>query len=403
MKWMKWYIIIILAILALYILAEYKRPQPIDWTESFDKRDKIPYGTYVLHKEAKSLFGTDLIDVSEPMYNHMNENEDSGEVYVVITKDLKTSKADENELLNYVANGNTVFLSALSFTSSLEDTLGFKQEEYYFTDSSGKNPPAISLVNPEFSQDSSFSLADHAIDGHFSRFDTSKSLVLGMTSFNKVNFLRINIGEGVIYIHAAPKVFTNYFILKDNNVAYVEGVLAYLPKVPDLLLWDDFYTSGRYGNGQSVENSDTPLRVILSRPALRNAYFVALATILIYLLFQSKRRQRIIPIALPVRNATLDFVETISRVYYNQRNHLNIALKKVTYLLDHIRTNYNLQTQNLDDAFIDQLSARSGVERERVSAIIQQIHMLRASTYISGQELLQFSKAADEFKKAITG
>lgn len=400
---MKWYIIIILAILALYIYAEYKRPTPIDWTESFRSRDKIPFGTFVLHKEAKSLFGTSLINVSEPLYDHMNGNEDSGEVYVVIAGGLKTSKADEDELLNYVSNGNTVFLSASSFTSRLEDTLGFSHEEYYFPDSAEKYLPAVSLVNPEFSYDSAFSLANHAVDGHFSKFDTSKSLVLGMTSFNKVNFLRMNIGEGQLYIHAAPKVFTNYFILSENNASYVEGVFAYLPKVPDLLLWDDFYSGGRYGDGQSIENSDSFLRVILSKPALRNAYLVALAAILLYLIFQSKRRQRIIPIALPVRNATLDFVETIAGVYYNQKNHLNIALKKVTYLLDHIRTNYGLQTQTLDDTFIEQLSARSGVEREVVSAMVQQIHMLRASTYISGQELLQFSKAADEFKKAITG
>jgi hypothetical protein len=194
-------------------------------------------------------------------------------------------------------------------------------------------------------------------------------------------------------LHAAPMAFTNYFTLTENNSRYIEQALSYLPKNAKAVYWDEYYKIGRGG-------PSTPLRVILSKPPLKAAYFLALASIILFLIFQSKRKQRVIPILEKPRNATMDFVETVSRVYYNQLNHRNIALKKVTYLLDQVRTSYGLQTQLLDEAFEKRLSHKSGVSINVVKDLVSMIHRVRSNETILAPELMHFSQLIDEFNKS---
>ena len=395
-KWMKWYIAVIIIIVGIYMYAEYKRPPEINWSQTFNSRDKIPFGTFVLYNELTDLFNQKPFNVREPLYDHMNNNEDSGEVYIVISGSVITSEADESEMLNYISYGNTVFISSDNLSSSFQDSLGFHIQPYYIADSSSNDSASLYLVNPAAGRGRSYAMLKNTVDGYFTKFDTATTVVLGMNNYNEVNFIRLDIGAGHLYIHSAPLAFSNYFMLKEQNLGYVEGVLSYLPKDPTFLVWDEFYSLGR-------GISETPLRVILTKPALKYAYFTALAAMLIYLFFQSKRRQRIIPVVEKPGNATLEFVETVARVYYNQKNHRNIALKKITYLFDYIRTRYGLQTQHLDETFTQQLANRSGVSSERVQEMIIQIQLVRAALNLKGEDLLKFSREADRFKKEISG
>jgi hypothetical protein len=172
----------------------------------------------------------------------------------------------------------------------------------------------------------------------------------------------------------------------------VEKALSYLPRPSEAVYWDEYYKIGRGG-------ADTPLRVILTRPALRTAYFIALAGILLYIFFQTKRRQRIIPVMEQPRNASMDFVETVSRVYYNEGNHLHIAQKKLSYLLDHIRTRYGLQTQHLDGPFEERLSHKSGYPPDKVRVLVSVMIQLRQADQLTAAELMQFSRLIDDFHK----
>jgi hypothetical protein len=214
-----------------------------------------------------------------------------------------------------------------------------------------------------------------------------------MNNKGKVNFLRFDIGKGHLLLHVAPMAFTNYSILTGNNKRYIEQAFSYLPQDASAVYWDEYYKIGRGG-------PTTPLRVILSRPPLRAAYFLALASIILFIIFQSKRKQRIIPVLEKPRNATMDFVETVSRVYYNQQNHRNIALKKVTYLLDNIRSKYGLQTQNLDETFEERLAHKSGVPLQQVRDLVSMVHRVRSNETVLAPELMHFSRLIDEFNKS---
>ena len=392
MKWLRGYIVIILLIVCAYMYAEYKRPPVIDWTPTLSNLDKIPYGTYIVFNQLKELFTQRPEVLRVPVYDHVNNRKDSGEVYILIAKEITTTKTDEAELIKYISKGNTVLMAAEEFSKSLADTFHFKIKTDIFA-AKNQDSVTLSLVNPAFGGRIDYPMQRNTVDGYFSEIDTLASTVLGMNNFNKVNFIRFNIGKGQLMLHAAPLAFTNYFALTGNNIRYVEHALSYLPKEATAIYWDEYYKIGRGG-------PQTPLRVILSKPPLKAAYFLALASIIVFMVFQSKRKQRIIPILEKPANTTLEFVETVSRVYYNQQNHRNIALKKVTYLLDQVRSNYGLQTQLLDEVFELRLSQKSGLPLYKVQELVNMIHRVRSNETVLPPELLNLSRLIDEYNKS---
>lgn len=388
--WLRWYVILILVILAAYLYAEYKRPPVINWTPTLVNRDKIPYGTFILYETLEQMLGVRPDELRMPMYDLVNNREDSGEIYMLICPDLSTTGTDEKELLQYMERGNTVFIATESISKSLADTLKVEIRPFDIREDS----PSLRLVNPALDNGKEYPMRRHTVDGYFRKLDTAKAEVLGMNTRNRVNYVRYRFGKGQLLLHTAPLAFSNYFILADGNSAYVERALAYLPREASKLHWDEFYKLGRGG-------ASTPLRVILTKPPLRAAYFIALSAILLYVFFQTKRRQRIIPIIEQPRNDSMDFVETVSRVYYNQANHHNIAQKKLQYLLDMVRTRYGLQTQVLDEHFENRLSQKSGYPPDRVRVLVSVINQVRQQDQITPEELMQFSRLIDEFQKQV--
>ena len=108
------------------------------------------------------------------------------------------------------------------------------------------------------------------------------------------------------------------------------------------------------------------MRVFFSHASLQWAYYISLFGMVIFVLYEMKRRQRIIPVIEPLKNSTVEFVNVVGQVYYEQRNNMNIAQKKILFFLEHLRTKYYLKTNPLDQEFIERLSQKTGIEATRL-------------------------------------
>jgi hypothetical protein len=159
------------------------------------------------------------------------------------------------------------------------------------------------------------------------------------------------------------------------------------------VIWDEYY---KVGKGER----ESPLRFILSRTALAWAYGITIVSLLCYVLFEAKRRQRIIPVVSPPQNATLEFVDTIGRLYYQHGDHKNLAQKKITYFMESIRTRFYLKTGILDEEFVDRLSEKSNVEREQVKMLISLIRKISESDSVSEDMLIRLSDMIERFNRA---
>ena len=139
-----------------------------------------------------------------------------------------------------------------------------------------------------------------------------------------------------------------------------------------------------------------------SNKALKWAYYIMLISVLFYVVFEGKRKQRAIPIVNPLRNQTVDFARTIANMYYEKGKHKEMVNHITNHLLEYIRVHFHLQTSNIDDTFIDHLAARSNNTVEDTSELFKTIESFNKKTQINNIELERLNTLIENFKSKNT-
>ncbi|MCX2681454.1 DUF4350 domain-containing protein [Galbibacter sp. EGI 63066] len=396
-KTIKIYIGILALLFIGAVVFEVLRPKPIDWSPTFNEKHSIPYGLKVLHDQLPDLLPNDSVtDVHSSAYEFLDSfyeyrYEDSTYAYTIngnylyIKNYFDVDNVSIDELLNFAAEGNTIFISSEYFPAYLSDTLNFKLDNKY----DFKGEAKLVFYNENFSADS-IHIKRGLNNVYFSKLDSLKTTALGTQTFDEehINFVKIEHGNGAFLLHTQPYVFTNYHLLKDDHYQYTEAVLSYLPDAP--VFFDSV-------NKTAFEMGNSPLRFIFSQPALHWAWLLSLLFIITFMLFNAKRRQRIIRIIQPLQNTTVQFTKTVANLYYETKDHSNIIDKKITFFLERIRSDYHLNTQQLDEKFIHQLALKSGNSENKVKKLVDFILLLKRSEQHSEQNLIDLNKHIEDF------
>ena len=385
------FIIIFLVLFVLYVITELNRPKPIDWTVTISKNDKNPYGGYVVYNQLKSLFPrATMRSYYLPVYNQLNNIVEKNTVYLILTPSFEPSKNDYNEMMHYVEQGNYVVVSAENFGKQFLDSLKIKTNIIFSFNN--KDSTKINFVNPLLKPKEVFTFLNFTMDQYFSQFDTTRTTILGVNDKDQPNFIKVSYGKGSLLIHALPICFSNYFILFASNATYTARALSYIPLNVSKIYWDEYY--------KSKEKPATPLGFFLKNVHLRWALRLAISGLIIYVLFQMKRKQRVIPVIAPLKNSSLDFVKTVSSVYFNQKDNNSIAQKKLNYFLDFVRQRFYLSTRDLDQNFIDQLSRKSGIETSEITGLVNLLSQI-SDVQVSDAFLLKINQQIENFYKKI--
>jgi hypothetical protein len=374
----------------LYLLMEIYRPRQQDWSVSLSREDKEPYGSYLLYERLKDIFPkAEIASYRLPIYDQVNNSGDSNTAYLLIEPSLRLSKEDVDEMLNYVEMGNYVFMSAGDYEQALLDTLRFENAEFFYAPVDKRNG-RLNFTNPDLRTDSGYSCRRNLADGYFKRFDSTNYTVLGKFNDKEINFIRINHGSGAFFIHASPLCFSNYFMMQPGKDDYTAKALSYIPASVDKIYWDEYYKKG-------PEGAESPLRFFLNNTMLRWALRLSFLTILLFLFFDSKRRQRVIPVMDPLRNTTLDFVNTVGGVYYNRRDNKNIALKKINYLMEFLRNKLFIATSLPADEMIKTVTRKTGMPEREVAELFRQINRVPEVDELDDASLMSLSTLIDDF------
>ncbi len=395
-KTIKIYIVFLVLLLVGIIYIDAVRPRPINWNPTFDLKDKIPFGLYVFDNESPALLKNNEIEkisktayeYFDPLYDYdtLVKNYKIKGTLLSISKYYPIDQQSTEELFYFVSHGNTAFISATDFPKIFEDSLNVTTAN----ELSKEEEIQLSFGNKNLKQ-RKYLFNIGASTSYFNKIDTLKTTVLGYQEINKkknVNFIKVAYKQGFFYLHTQPVCFTNYHLLKDNHSKYTENVVSYIPK--GKLLW---FVKDQ--NGEIA--SDSPMRYILSQPALKYAWFLALIGILIFMIFNAKRRQRVVPIITPLPNTTLDFTKTIGNLYYQEGDHQNIVDKKIIYFLERIRNEYLIETAILDDNFIKKLQQKSGKNLEDIEKVVRLINYQRKSYNQSIEEdLIEINNAIEK-------
>lgn len=391
MNGLRKYMVIAGLLLAVYLGMQYFKPKPIDWRPTYLKEDKIPYGTYILYQRIHDLFPNAKVEVQKKaVYNTLKENAGAlGSSYLMIAPEISIDKLDYEQLVKYMQKGNQVFIAASRIKGVLLDTLRTSlSNSVYFRN--GKKY-AVNFLDPVLKRDIDYYFDKGICEQYFNKIDTARATVLSTRQGKEANFIRYDFGKGALYLLPNPELFSNYNLLREDGSEYASKALSYLPKT-NRVIWDEYFT-------RPDAAAKSPLRVLFKYDQLRWAYYIALFSLIAFVLFEIKRRQRIIPVISQPKNTSVEFAETIGRVYYQQRNNKDIAEKKINYWLEYLRSKYRLRTVNINEEFKETLISRTGATAETIEALFVELQYLNGGYLISDQDLIRLNKLIEQFYK----
>ena len=380
-KSVRTYLFFLVVVMIGIIALDSSRPKPINWSPTYSINDKIPFGLYVFNKELRSILKPDTLNtINSTAYEYFDDLYDydtlvntyiTSGTFIAINDFADFDDESIKELLYFSSHGNTVFLSMKSLPQMLQDSLNFNFNADYPTTAT----TALWFSNEKLGAEK-YNLQEGLGSNYFAKIDTLTTTVLGYQGNDKaqINFIKVPYKQGNFLLHLQPAAFTNYHLLKANHYEYAEKVLSYIPK-GNVYWYTKDLTDGYI--------SQNPLRFIFSQPALKAAWYLFLLGMIIFIVFNAKRKQRIVPIIEPLENTTIEFTKTIGNLYFQEGNHHTIIDKKIIFLLDKIRREYLLDTTNLDDKFVQKLQQKTGKNLEDLKQLFYKINQHRKGHYES--------------------
>jgi len=387
-KTFKIYAVIFVIILIVMGMFEMNKKPVLDWRKNYDTEKKTPFGLYIFDQESNNLFHKKLekIRVSPYSYYQKNQNKRPHNI-LIIQKEL--DEVSWKYIMDEVSKGSDIIWFTNSTTAKLRDTLGFRfktisyEDDYYLTLTDKKLSNSRLFIDklPD-NQGFSYIRTDIEILGK-----TLKKTKDSSTSIN-ADFIKVNFGKGHFYIHSEPLVLTNYYLLNSKN-KYLESVLSYLP---------DRETVWFIENNTPLSMS--PMRFILSNPPLRYAWYLLLAGLAIFVFFNAKRKQRIVPIIEPLKNTSLDFIKSIGNLYLQEGDFHEMMSKKAQYFLNKIRMDLMIDTHDLDEQFINKLHLKTGKNIELITEAVELVKKgQNPYASVMKEDLIRMNQLLDQILK----
>jgi hypothetical protein len=407
-------IIVVCAVLVIAVLFYFNATSKLpkyQWFENYRASSDQPYGLSILqqmlerHRPGKQF----LVNDKKPLSHLLNEVRDPASTdYVFIGQSIFLDEAGTSALAKFIEAGGDVLIAAQEPPEQLLDAVYFKECDvsveyktnfiqdvklnFYHEDLHTEE--GVGYAYRLVTKDSPYSW-DYFSGSIFC--DSTRSVAaLGYMDEDKVNFIKIAVGLGNLYIHSNPLVFTNYHLTDRRKVSYAGSVFAHLDG--EDIIWDEFSKIPTYGNNHEY---DSPLYYILQQPSLKYAWWLLLLTVLLYAVFAAKRKQRPVAVMEPKSNTSLEFVNMIARLHYKNGNHLDMAHKKMRYFLYFVRSKYGIHAEKFSDEHIRRLSEKSRVKLSEVEVIFSRYSLIedRFKTNIEANRLVDLYDSIDNFYK----
>lgn len=404
-------VVIIIIVLLYVFIQEDDRDIYItdDWYESFDPDDKGPYGTYVMKEllDTVGLFGN-FLEIDKDLDEALEDNPDVNDIYFFIGRENWLDEEGVDYLLDFVGNGNTAFLSCRyypeEFLSAFMENSGEIYEDlvvdsvqhfkFLHPDLRSKRYESNYVYNNDI-ESKDWMYFDQE---NFELYEDDTLVPLGTNTKDQWNFVRIEFGEGMIFLHSTPYLFTNISMMKRTGFQYAEQVLKHIP--PGRVQWDKYYLQNRSRSaGGGGEERRSILEFIMRHPALIWAALLLVIGGLLYAIFKGKRMQRIVPPAELKENTSLRYVNTLASLYLQEKKHNKLIRLKEKTFLNFIADHYFIITKKADAKFIKKVAVKSKVPEEEIQEIFDRFNKLDAIGTVSDEQLIVLHQKIENFYK----
>jgi hypothetical protein len=428
----KLYFLLMVVFFVLIFLYQYYTPKKFVWRPTFSKHDKQPFGSYVFD-DVMSTSIPDYQVLNKTFYQLVEDNLDDtlygdGEhplplekrrAFLLTENEIRFTKVDMQALLNVLKQGNKVMLCLSSFPGILCDSLCFKQNQEQFLYSytsidryarggyrrdslflgvDSLHPEQIFAVYPQLhpaTLDEGRWQDAHKDSVATSHLQCDSFEVLVRNKLNEAVVMRLYLGEGELFLVGTPLMFTNYGLLDGGNAAYAFRLLSYLQDLPVARV-------EAYGVAQTTSGS--PLRYFLSQPPLRWALYVALCTLLLFMIFAARRRQRVIPVVRPPVNETLRFTQLIGNLYYQKKDFKDLLNKKYLYFCAETKrlNGIDLQSGEPDGELVLRLAEKTGQDPRDLKPAFRELKfLLREDSLVDEDSMVRCIDRINEWMRRL--
>lgn len=397
-------------VLAYFIWRDDDTPR-FQWFESYDATSDQPYGTSFMRHllEDYKPGGKFFFNKKKPIHEILDSAAFTEKAsYVFIGQSDYLDLRDINALTSFMERGNDVFIASLDPPSELIARI-YENTCNRLISYNGERADTMKMnfYHPALKKETDYAYTYRfaGIDrpyqwSYLSNYvlcDSAESILpLGYHYGEVVNFLSIPYEKGHLYLHTNPLVFTNYFLLQPDKLEYASLVFSHL-KGQDII-WDEYSKMPFVGNNNHY---NSPLYFILAQPSLKYAWWLMLLTILLFVIFAAKRRQRIIPVLEEKVNTSLEFVRLISSLHFQNGDHLDMARKKMRYFLYFIKMRYGIHTSAFTQIHVPILAEKSKVKETEVQRIFDRWNVIDKFQFssIEVDRLVDLYYSIDNFYK----
>lgn len=382
---------------------EEDTPKPkkrkLDWTPTFRKTETKPYANLVLYQmlgdlfpEKKIILRTKIAPDDTILYN-LGKKYNLFYAHNQFDSDYTYLKA----LYHFVQNGGEAFIATDYLPYNLLDLLN-NEITLQFQETSGHLE--ANFFAAALRAKKAYSYPNISKYYYFEQINKQEHSILATDQGNRPILISVPVGEGHFYFCTIPLAFTNFGMVDKRNYEFVSKSLSYLP-VRDVL-WEDMpqFEMHYKSNKKDTPDGIKELAFLKKHPSLWWAFCLACASVLLFIVFRAKREQRPIPIVEKPANSSVEFAQTIGRLYFNYQDHKNLAEKKILYCMDFIRNHLKIPIHDSQDRqWIAKIAQKTAISETEIREMFDAMQNCREKGQITPEELIALNQKINEFRR----
>lgn len=346
------------------------------WDENYDYKSNQPYGLKLMFDILSgSRSAKDFIVINGLPKDYLKKS-DTNALYIFVGARFITDSVNSAALMKFVKRGNNVFISGINSTHYLFDFLTFSQHALLYHSSYND-----SLVNVTFSngiKDSVYSFDYCLVENRFyhdwigfePKLLRDTLSLYGIERVSHINnglvdCFRVKYGKGWFLFHFNPILFTNYNLRQQQGLDYVNTLLSEYGKPK--IYWDEFSKTS-LGEG---EVHQSPLRFVLSERSLKWAWYLICILIMMFVVFNAKRKQAYIPLMPVNKNTTVEYITAIATLHYQKNSADFLADEMMKQFKSFVKHKYGISPHLEKDEMVKQLAPMSGVPKETIENLFK--------------------------------
>ena len=419
MKANRIFIVVIIALMAVILLFEMNAPARFNWNDdSHSYKSKQPFGCYVMDSVLRASLPQGYEVLGNGIYKYTGKKYKGGKHTFLFTNNCdKFISSIDVDFCSLIKEGNNVVLAVDECTlygydyddyldggnGKICKQLGFSNYITYTYINDNKetlsDPTQYNTVN--WNSRDMFAPASYPINRVFYTHGlllSSDYRILATLDWKRtpheehdtVAGIR-DYGKGKVVVVSMPLLFTNYGILNDTIRPLALRLLSECGNLP-IVRYDPSLYNRDVDNVDDDQESESPLRYLLANRPLRWALYLALATLVAFVTFTARRRQRVIPVIKPPVNHMMDFVKRIGDIYFKRHDNVDLLNKKYVTFSNDLRVKAMIDIDNddnIDDELLS-LSNRTGIPLNELQQHIRDVKDIVNADRISDKQLQQF-------------